>query len=57
MFNTNKTIIVAEDSCGEELEQFISWMSENYPNVNVEVENAFRSSDDCQKYWDEYCNS
>ena len=57
MTNTNQAIIVAKDSCGEELDQFVSWMSENYPNVEVEVKNALHSSDDCQKYWDEYCNS
>lgn len=52
---TVKTIIVAEDSCGDELENFVAWMEEAHPEVEVVVENTLHG--DSQEYWDEYCNA
>jgi hypothetical protein len=52
---TTGTIVIAQDSCENELESFISWMSENYPDVKCEVENTMHGTGN--EYWEEYCNA
>ena len=51
----SKTIIIAKDSCGDELESFVAWMKENHPEVDCVVENTMHGNS--REYWEEYCNA
>ena len=60
-----KTMIIAEDSCNGEQEEFKKWLNENHPSVITKIENTMDgglydwSGDRIvdENYWDQYCSS
>ncbi len=58
-----KILVVANDSCGEELEQFVGWMNKNHSDVETIIETIDRSSytvdgiETEEYFWDEYCRA
>ena len=57
------TMVIAADSCGDELEEFVSWMNKNHSEVEVSVGNVLHGTTLDNNgnnvdsfFWEMYCN-
>ena len=53
-------MMVEDEAYGNERKEFIDWMGENYPDVELSTGGAGYYEDNEKvdsNFWDEYCNS